>query len=59
MQEMYSDVKVSLDNMGRIEAMEWHWNGFPLLDLAPVRFSRALNGWISGSITPVAVPFSK
>ena len=51
-------MKVGLDNMGRIESMEWHWNGIPLLDFPPVRFSRALNGWLSYCVTPFAVPSS-
>lgn len=51
-QDMYSEVLVGLDQMGRVESMEWRWFGTPLMTAVPVRLARAINGWASFQITP-------
>ena len=53
--EVRSSLLVQTGADGRIHAIEERWNGAPLLDFSPFRFSRRANGIISAVLTPLAV----
>ena len=40
---------------GRIARFEERWNAAPLWDIAPLRWTRRLNGVLSGTLTPLVV----
>eukprot|EP00802_Teleaulax_amphioxeia_P026415 Tamp_27482.p1 GENE.Tamp_27482~~Tamp_27482.p1 ORF type:complete len:191 (+),score=34.39 Tamp_27482:116-688(+) len=54
--ELESELLVRTAPDGRISAFEERWNRVPLLEAAPFRFARRLNGLISYALTPLALP---
>ena len=50
--ELHTMVIVQTGADGRVNYLEERWNQAPLLDVAPVRWSRRLNGIVSRYVTP-------
>jgi len=53
--EVQSTLHVHTAADGRINRFEERWNGAPLLEGAPFRWSRRLNGVLSSALTPLLI----